>query len=67
MERLPSRRLLRQASQAHIVNAMSNHSGGVNILRADGSVKFVKDSVSYNVWWALGTRRNSETISNNSY
>lgn len=56
-----------QASQAHIVNAMSNHSGGVNILRADGSVKFVKDTVSYNVWWALGTRRNSETVSNNAY
>jgi prepilin-type N-terminal cleavage/methylation domain-containing protein len=57
-----------QASQAHIVNAMSNHSGdGVNVLRADGSVKFVKSTVSSNVWWALGTRRNNETISNNSY
>ncbi len=45
----------------------SNHPGGVNIAFADGSVKFVKDSVSLPAWWALGTRDGGETISSDSY
>ena len=45
----------------------SNHLGGVNTLMGDGSVKFVKDSVSPIVWWALGTRDNGEVLSSDSY
>ena len=30
----------------------SNHSGGVNLLLGDGSVHFIKNSVSLNVWRA---------------
>ena len=41
---------------AEYVNANSNHPGGVNVLFADGSVKFIKDSVAYTVWWGLGTK-----------
>jgi len=45
----------------------SNHPGGVNVAMADGSVKFIKDSVSLQAWWALGSRNGGETISADSY
>ncbi|OJW08528.1 MAG: hypothetical protein BGO49_12625 [Planctomycetales bacterium 71-10] len=45
----------------------SNHSGGVNMLLADGSVKFIKDAISRPTWWALGTRNGGEVISSDSY
>ncbi len=41
----------------------SNHSGGVNLANADGSVRFVKNTVNLNNWWALGTRSGGEIIS----
>ena len=31
----------------------SNHSGGVNIAFADGSVRFLKNQITYQTWWAL--------------
>jgi len=52
---------------SHIVNASSRHSGGVNALLADGSVRFVKDSVNQTVWWALGTRAGDEVIGSDQY
>ena len=48
-------------------SASSNHPGGVNAGMGDGSVKFIKDSVSYQTWWALGTRNQGEIISSDSY
>jgi len=48
-------------------NAQSNHPGGVNVLMADGSGKFVKDGISMSIWMALGTRSGGETISGDSY
>jgi prepilin-type N-terminal cleavage/methylation domain-containing protein/prepilin-type processing-associated H-X9-DG protein len=45
----------------------SNHPGGVNLGFADGSVRFVKDSVGLQAWWALGTRAGGEVISSDSY
>jgi prepilin-type N-terminal cleavage/methylation domain-containing protein/prepilin-type processing-associated H-X9-DG protein len=47
--------------------ASSRHPGVVNVTFADGSVRTVKSSVSYVVWWALGTRAGSEVISSDSY
>jgi prepilin-type processing-associated H-X9-DG protein len=46
--------------------ATSNHSGGVNGLMADGSVRFFKNSISYPTWWAVGTRSNGEAFSSDS-
>jgi len=46
-----------------IITATSNHSGGVNVCMTDGSVKFIKDSISYTTWWAVGTRNGAEVIS----
>ncbi len=45
----------------------ANHSGGVNVLVVDGSVRFIKDSVSPQAWWALATRNGAEVISSDSY
>ena len=47
--------------------AQSNHPGGVNMLMADGSVRFVKDSINQFTWFALGTRASGEVISSDSY
>jgi len=56
-----------QAEHAHYQNANSNHSGGVNVLMSDGSVKFIKSSIGWNIWWGLGTRSLGEVISADSY
>ena len=45
----------------------SNHPGGVNIAFADGSVKYIKDTVSVPTWWALGTRAGGEVVSSDAY
>lgn len=49
------------------VNASSNHPGGVNVLFMDGSVRFVKSSVSPQSWYAIATPNNGEVISSDSY
>ena len=45
----------------------SNHPGGVNMGFADGSVKFIKQSIADKTWQALGTRAGGEIISADSY
>jgi prepilin-type N-terminal cleavage/methylation domain-containing protein/prepilin-type processing-associated H-X9-DG protein len=49
------------------VGAASFHPGGANVLMADGSVRFIKDSVSRKTWWAIGTRAGGEVVSADSY
>jgi prepilin-type processing-associated H-X9-DG protein len=53
--------------QATFGNASSNHSGGVNVGMGDGSVKFIKNSISQTTWWALGTKGNGEVVDASSY
>jgi prepilin-type N-terminal cleavage/methylation domain-containing protein/prepilin-type processing-associated H-X9-DG protein len=53
--------------RTHYVPPSSGHSGGVNVCFADGSVKFIKDTVSLPTWWALGTRNGAEVISADAY
>jgi prepilin-type N-terminal cleavage/methylation domain-containing protein/prepilin-type processing-associated H-X9-DG protein len=48
-------------------NAQSKHSGGVNVLMGDGSVKFIKDSVNMRTWMALGTKAGGEVVGSDSY
>ena len=45
-----------------IVTARSLHPGGVNSLMADGSVRFVLDSIARTVWRGLGTRDGNELV-----
>jgi prepilin-type N-terminal cleavage/methylation domain-containing protein/prepilin-type processing-associated H-X9-DG protein len=45
----------------------SSHPGGVNVCMADGSVRFIKDSVNQMTWWALGTRDGGEVVSSDAY
>src|SRR5262249_6072647 len=49
------------------VTATSNHPGGINVAFCDGSVKFIKDSIDLQTWWALGTRDGKEVISGDAY
>ncbi len=45
----------------------SNHPGGVNCAMTDGSVKFIKDTINLQTWWALGSRNGGEIISADAY
>ena len=49
------------------VNASSNHPGGANFAFADGSVRFIKDTVNMLVYESLGTRASGEALSSDSY
>jgi prepilin-type N-terminal cleavage/methylation domain-containing protein/prepilin-type processing-associated H-X9-DG protein len=49
------------------ITAASNHPGGVNVCFGDGSVKFIKDSISVQIWWGLGSRNLGEILSSDSY
>lgn len=44
-----------------VFTSRSYHTGGVNVTLMDGSVQFVSNSVTLNVWRAFGTRANGET------
>jgi prepilin-type N-terminal cleavage/methylation domain-containing protein/prepilin-type processing-associated H-X9-DG protein len=55
------------ADNSTFSNVQSNHPGGVNVMFADGSVRFVKDSVSPQTWMALGTKSNGEVVTSDSY
>ncbi|MBX6313797.1 MAG: DUF1559 domain-containing protein [Isosphaeraceae bacterium] len=45
----------------------SRHPGGVNMVMGDGSVKFIKNGININVWYALQTIKNSEVVSSDAY
>ena len=55
------------ADDSPFSNAQSNHPGGVNVMLADGSVRFIKDSINPQTWMALGTKANGEVITSDSY
>jgi prepilin-type N-terminal cleavage/methylation domain-containing protein/prepilin-type processing-associated H-X9-DG protein len=50
-----------------MASASSNHPGGVNVLFMDGSVRFVKSSVDYWIWYAIATPNYGEPVSSTSY
>ncbi len=45
----------------------SLHPGGLNMAMADGSVKFIKSSISLQTWRGLATRATGEVISADQY
>ena len=50
-----------------MIGASSNHPGGVNVGFFDGSVKFIKNTVSLYTWAALSTKAGGEAIDASSY
>jgi prepilin-type N-terminal cleavage/methylation domain-containing protein/prepilin-type processing-associated H-X9-DG protein len=44
-----------------------NGSSGVNVLFADGSVKWIKNTVNMLTWWGIGTQAGGEVISADQY
>jgi prepilin-type processing-associated H-X9-DG protein len=46
-----------------MINAQSNHPGGVNVGFLDGSVRFIKDTVSLPTWGAIATKAGGEIVS----
>jgi prepilin-type N-terminal cleavage/methylation domain-containing protein/prepilin-type processing-associated H-X9-DG protein len=49
------------------ITSRSYHSGGVNSLFGDGSVRFIKSSIDGAAWRALGSVAGGEVISSDSY
>jgi prepilin-type N-terminal cleavage/methylation domain-containing protein/prepilin-type processing-associated H-X9-DG protein len=45
----------------------SYHSGGVNVMMADGSVRFTKDTISLITWQAIASINAGEVVSADSY
>jgi prepilin-type processing-associated H-X9-DG protein len=45
----------------------SRHPGGCNVLMGDGSVRFLKNSISQLTLWGLGSRAQGEVISSDAY
>ena len=50
-----------------INNPRSKHPGGVNVGLADGSVRFIKNSVNVYIFRALSSTRGGEVVSSDSY
>lgn len=40
----------------------SNHLGGVNLLMADGTVRWVGNGIDHLLWWRIGTRDGQEIV-----
>ncbi|WP_152049523.1 DUF1559 domain-containing protein [Tautonia marina] len=51
------------ATNPNMFASRSRHPGGVNVTMADGSVRFVKNTIDIFTWRALSTTRGGEVIS----
>jgi prepilin-type N-terminal cleavage/methylation domain-containing protein/prepilin-type processing-associated H-X9-DG protein len=47
----------------HVEDTNSKHTGGVNFLFGDGSVRFLRQTVNPVTWQAIGTRAGGEVVS----
>tara|TARA_R110002049_G_scaffold4601_4_gene31948 strand:+ start:223206 stop:224375 length:1170 start_codon:yes stop_codon:yes gene_type:complete len=47
----------------NLVTPSSHHSGGIHCSMADGSVRFLSESIDRNLYWALGSRNGGEVVS----
>jgi prepilin-type N-terminal cleavage/methylation domain-containing protein/prepilin-type processing-associated H-X9-DG protein len=49
-----------------LIGASSSHPGGVNVLFMDGSVRFIKSTISYQTWRAIASTAQGETVSSDA-
>ncbi len=49
------------------ITSRSYHPGGVQVLKADGSVSFISEQIRGEIWRALGTPAGGEVVSADSY
>lgn len=49
-------------SYFNAITASSMHSGGVNVLLVDGSVRFISDSIDRSIWRAMGSRNGNDIV-----
>jgi len=47
--------------------ARSLHTGGINACFADGSIRFVKDTISQSTWFFINSRNDGVALSNNDF
>jgi prepilin-type processing-associated H-X9-DG protein len=73
---LPYEHLRRVARSADVLINISGiladeeltaNPGGINVLFADGGVRFVRDGIDRMVWWSLGTKAGGEIVSSDQY
>jgi prepilin-type N-terminal cleavage/methylation domain-containing protein/prepilin-type processing-associated H-X9-DG protein len=50
-----------------IIGLNSQHAGGANVAMCDGSVRFIKNTISMQTLWSIGSRDQGETIDASSY
>jgi len=50
-----------------MVGASSLHPGGVNVLFADGSVSFIKDTVDHITWYSIATPNGNEVVESDAF
>jgi prepilin-type N-terminal cleavage/methylation domain-containing protein len=60
----PRPNCVNSTSNRAIMAPKSFHFGGVNLLMADGAVRFISNSIDRPIWWAMGSRSCQERISN---
>jgi len=49
------------------ITSRSHHPGGVQVLKADGSVSYISNQIRGEIWRALGTAAGGEVVSADSY
>lgn len=45
-----------------LYGASSQHTGGVQVCLADGSVRFISENIDHNLWMGIGTRNGDEVL-----
>jgi prepilin-type N-terminal cleavage/methylation domain-containing protein/prepilin-type processing-associated H-X9-DG protein len=50
-----------------VVTSRGYHPGGVNAAFLDGSVRFMKSTISHQIWRSLGSRSGQEVVSSDAY
>jgi len=51
----------------NMMGSRSRHPGGVNVGMGDGTVKFIKNSISLNTWRAIGSTQGGEVVSADAF